>query len=171
MIKINLHKSIKLSAIHNTDCINKSGIYFHCVKISNGLLAIIYVGKCDSFSSRQKQHYENYINRKYSLFKLTYGELNIVHIADYDDINEETDFLIKENLDSIFVVFGEIIENSMNHTLKSIEGAIINLLFREDKTRKFMLNNSRDYSLHHNQIRFYTSTYINLIGLDIHILQ
>jgi len=167
MVTIDLKEPIKLSKIMNNNVQYKSGIYFHCVELDDNIFRVIYVGKCDSFNSRQEQHYINYINAKYSLFNFVENELNIIFIPNYDIINDKIPALINDNINRIHVVFGEIINDPDNNTLKAVEGSIVNLLYRNAKTRIYLLNTSKDYTLHYSKISFTINYEISIDGINI----
>lgn len=162
MIKIEFETPFLLNNLEKENVSDERGIYLHCVKL-DGEYKIIYVGKCDSFISRQSDHLAYYKNKKYSLFVIENKELNIKYIPNYDSKSQATESLIKQNIQNIYVFFGKI-SYSNDIKLKSIEGAIINYLWRKSSTRKFLLNITRDFSLINQRIQL--SNIDNISGLE-----
>lgn len=145
------------------------GIYFHYIKnTKDNTYRIIYVGECQSFELRQKEHLSYYGKNKYSLFEIEDGELNIKYIPDYDS-SENIDEIKKKTISSVFTTCG-IIENlGDNNTYKEVEGAIINHLYRKGESRKFLLNTNKKYTLRNTEIRLLNMD-VKLFGLDDKII-
>lgn len=162
MIEIEFEKPFLLSNLEKENVSDERGIYLHCIKLK-GEYKIIYVGKCDSFISRQSDHLAYYKNKEYSLFVIEDKELNIRYIPNYDSENIANESLINQNIQNIHVFFGKI-RNANGIKLKSIEGAIINCLWRKSSTRKFLLNITHDYSLINQRIQLYNKD--NISGLE-----
>lgn len=153
-LRLKFSKSFLLKDFEN--CPEGKGIYFHYIK-DNGSCRIIYVGECLSFPLRQKDHYIKYDNFRYSLFEIENGELNIKFVPDYD-LPEKFICLKDELIDKIYVTCGEVKEQN-DCSLKEVEGAIINCLYRKSETRKFLLNTKTNYRLRNKVIL--------LEGLDV----
>lgn len=132
-------------------CREGEGIYFHYVK-DGGYYRIIYVGECLSFPLRQMEHYSYYDKFRYSLFEIKNGELNIKYIPDYDS-PEAFHELKEELINKIIITCGKF-EHKPFCSFKEVEGAIINYLYRNSETRKFLLNTRSNYLLRDTEIIF-----------------
>jgi len=148
-LKLKFSKSFLIKDFKN--CPEGEGIYFHYIN-DNGNNRIIYVGECLSFPLRQKEHYSYHDKFRYSLFEIENGDLNIKYIPDYD--SPENYHNLKEELkNKIYVICGEF-EIKPSCSFKEIEGAIINYLYRNSETRKFLLNTRTNYLLRNTEIIF-----------------
>ena len=154
-IKLKFFKSFLLKDFSDypIDCpLGKGGIYFHYIKVNEDNYRIIYVGKCESFQLRQKEHLSYYNKNKYSLFDVDKkGELNITYIPDYDRVTEELKEMKEKTVSRLFVICG-IIEGLEKNIPEDVEGAIINELYRNSETRKFLLNTKTRWTLRNTEI-------------------
>lgn len=154
-VKLHFSKSFLLRDL-NKECPDGGGIYFHFIKLGNNDNRIIYVGECQSFKLRQKEHLLCYSRNKYLLFEIENQELNIKYIPDYDSpeiLGNKFEVIKEKTISNINVICGEII-NPANNNLKGIEGAITAHLFKNQATRKFLISNKINYSLRNTEILF-----------------
>ncbi|GEM_PF-4467883 len=120
---------------------HKKCVYLHCTKIDDNSDYYIcyYVGQSKDFIRRQGEHKNYYKNVKYSVWKIDNQELNIKYIPGYDIYDEvNLNPILDEMIKATKIFYAPIINDNDNP--EEIEGAIQIHLWRNEKTRKYLIS-------------------------------
>jgi hypothetical protein len=146
----------------------KPVVYLWCMRINyrgGDGLAVYYVGSTRRFPERMREHYDDWINGKSSLFNprdVVRGEINIVYMPNYDKWVPGLDQVAKENV-SLIKIFWAVVQDEHE---KEVEGVLKVKLWRKQETRGYQCSQEQmRYKIHHNLVENFFPEGCNIIGL------